>query len=194
MPQNNSKETYSVPPKGHRVRWREHVKWLSGMPKKSSKKQYLVPGPKARLRQGTFEKPWNVGSLGEEGVVRSVPFFLWVFYLFLALCFFFIFSLWPFIVSVCWHCLCPSFLSLSIFSISLSLSLFSLSPLSLSLLSLSLSLFSLSLSLSLSPSFYVSVCYRFLCWLLPFSVLLFLSLIYLFLFVIFSAFAMISFA
>ena len=27
------------------------------MPKNISKKPFLVPGPKARLRQGTFEKP-----------------------------------------------------------------------------------------------------------------------------------------
>ena len=74
MPKNNSKETYSVPPKGHLLvkniwsdsqvvqRYRTRgapfpIHKAPRMPKNSSKKSYLVPGPKARLRQGTFEKP-----------------------------------------------------------------------------------------------------------------------------------------
>ena len=74
MPKNNSKETYSVPPEGHLLvknmwsdsqvvqRYRTRgapfpVHKAPRMPKNISKKTYLVPGPKARLRQGTFEKP-----------------------------------------------------------------------------------------------------------------------------------------
>ena len=41
------------------------------MPKNSSKKPYLVPGPKARLRQGTFEKPRIVVA---ANVARKVHF------------------------------------------------------------------------------------------------------------------------
>ena len=75
MPKNNPKETYSVPPAGHlsvKNMWSEcqvvqryrtrgapfPVHKAPRMPKNRSKKTYLVPGPKARLRQGTFEKPW----------------------------------------------------------------------------------------------------------------------------------------
>ena len=39
------------------------------MPKNISKKTYLVPDPKARLRQGTFEKPRETLDLPFLGVL-----------------------------------------------------------------------------------------------------------------------------
>ena len=75
MPKSNSKETYLVPPQGHisvknmwsdsqvvqRYRTRGAPFSLHkalGMPKRLQKKKTcLVQGPKARLCQGTFEKP-----------------------------------------------------------------------------------------------------------------------------------------
>ena len=47
------------------------------MPKNSSKKPYLVPGPKARLRQGTFEKPRQSSRRGHR--FRNCSIFLWKF-------------------------------------------------------------------------------------------------------------------
>ena len=41
------------------------------MPKKSSNKPYLVPGPKARLRRGTFEKP-RLETLCGAGPIASL--------------------------------------------------------------------------------------------------------------------------
>ena len=74
MPKNKSEETYLVPPEGHisvKNMWSDSqvvqryrtrgapfpLHKAPRMPKNTSKKTYSVPGPKARLRQGTFEKP-----------------------------------------------------------------------------------------------------------------------------------------
>ena len=43
------------------------------MPKDSPKKTYLVPDPKARLRQGTFEKPRFCAASSEEVFNFTVP-------------------------------------------------------------------------------------------------------------------------
>ena len=57
------------------------------MLKNTSKKRYLVPGPKARLRQGTFEKPRI--NFGHSHPPRKIPVrpFL-VFFLEFLVCFF----------------------------------------------------------------------------------------------------------
>ena len=90
MPKNNSKETYLVPPKGpilvknmrrysqvvQRYRTRGApfpLHKAPGMPKNTSKKTYLVPGPRAHLRQGTFEKPRKCSRECSRKCARECP-------------------------------------------------------------------------------------------------------------------------